>query len=217
MGRVADKVGMRFGRLVVVSEVPTARPKRWNCICECGAETQVSGSNLTNGNTSSCGCVWRERHRGSMIGRVFGRLSVVGNAESQRYGRACFAAYVCRCECGTEKTILGTSLRAGLVKTCGFGHGLTSRQISDQKRAHHLRRKEAISRAAPNDVLAFQALRKAAAHLSSQTGVQHHVDHVVPLVSDLVCGLHVAANFEIIPAAQNIRKRNRFWPDMAEA
>lgn len=46
------------------------------------------------------------------------------------------------------------------------------------------------------------------------TGVQHSVDHVVPLNHPLVCGFHRVANFEVVPLAANIRKSNNRWPDM---
>ena len=47
-------------------------------------------------------------------------------------------------------------------------------------------------------------------------GVKHHVDHIVPLQSKIVCGLHCEANLRVIPATTNIRKGNREWPDMPE-
>lgn len=46
------------------------------------------------------------------------------------------------------------------------------------------------------------------------TRVNWHVDHVVPLRSKIVCGLHCEHNLAVIPADQNHRKSNRYWPDM---
>lgn len=45
-------------------------------------------------------------------------------------------------------------------------------------------------------------------------GFKWHVDHVVPLQSNTVCGLHVEHNLQVIPGADNLSKGNRLWPDM---
>lgn len=45
----------------------------------------------------------------------------------------------------------------------------------------------------------------------------HDVDHIVPLVSSRVCGLHCEANLQYLPSAENQAKRNFYWPDMPEA
>jgi hypothetical protein len=53
-----------------------------------------------------------------------------------------------------------------------------------------------------------------AAGISMLTGDWYHVDHIVPLKSKLVCGLHCEQNMRVLEGVENARKGNRHWPDM---
>lgn len=61
-----DLSGMKFGRLLVISEAPETKSKsgaiihNWNCICTCGNNCIKNSGNLLHGDTKSCGCLHSE-------------------------------------------------------------------------------------------------------------------------------------------------------------
>jgi hypothetical protein len=59
--RFLNLIGTKYGRLTVLKRSSNSGSRiSWDCSCECGRETVVSGSNLRSGNSRSCGCLQQE-------------------------------------------------------------------------------------------------------------------------------------------------------------
>lgn len=103
----------------------------------------------------------------------------------------------------------------GIKAVSSSGKAYTRRPPEvEQEKA--VRRKRAKASATPSwaNIELIREIYRLCQEITSETGLQHHVDHLVPLKSDFVCGLHVEHNLRIVPATENLRKHNRTWPDM---
>lgn len=73
-----------------------------------------------------------------LIGKQFGRLTVIKQIESLNHR----SRFLCSCECGNTKKVLGQNLLSGHVKSCGCLHSEISRKriekynSSDGREAH---------------------------------------------------------------------------------
>lgn len=76
-------------------------------------------------------------------------------------------------------------------------------------------RRERFKMACPEwqDLSELEEIYLEAQRLTFETGVKHHVDHIIPINNHNVCGLHVLANLRVITAKENIRKSNKFDPE----
>lgn len=92
MAAVRDLTGKKYGRLTVLRYAGRNKHNQplWDCLCDCGKSSTVRGSNLTTGQTQSCGCLCKERGReahtkhGHMVGRVGSRTHKSWNMMLQR-------------------------------------------------------------------------------------------------------------------------------------
>jgi hypothetical protein len=127
-----DLIGQKFGKLTVISKngykvrSNNDRQVVWNCLCECDNIHLASTSLLCNGHVTSCGCIRKGKTIENLAGKTFGELTVVSFHE-RRDNRT---FWLCKCSCGTEKSLDAHHLKSGNSKSCGcrsrgWKHGLT--------------------------------------------------------------------------------------------
>lgn len=118
MGKAIDLTGQRFGRLTVIAKAEkpkgsTSTSLFWLCKCDCGTEKIISGNVLRQGKAQSCGCYNKDTHAAKFIdltGKTFGKLTVIKKVPRPENLKSAGAYWLCKCECGNEKIILGKSL-----------------------------------------------------------------------------------------------------------
>lgn len=107
------KPGMKFGHWEVIKfdHVNQHRIKYFLCKCDvCGTTKPVRGTALINGTSTACS---KKCSMGPAIGQRYGEWTVLNYDKSRpRY-------YICRCSCGTEKSVFGSTLINGISKSCG--------------------------------------------------------------------------------------------------
>ena len=116
-------IGKRFGNLTVVS---LARKigyiKYFNCVCDCGSNHTISFTNMCskkrNEEKHCIKCKPKEDIQ-SHIGKKYGGWFVVSFIESKKVGSQLYHYYLCRCECGLEKSVQLGNLKRGLSNGCG--------------------------------------------------------------------------------------------------
>ena len=78
--------------------------------------------------------------------------------------------------------------------------------------AHQAKRRAKQLQATPSwaNLKDIERIYIVASNISKSTKIKHHVDHIVPLQGENICGLHTFNNLCIIPAKMNLQKGNTF-------
>jgi len=129
--RGEDLTGKRFGKLIVwgIDEPHYTssgkRLKQWKCRCDCGNEISALHQALKQGEITSCGCnakryqMNERKYPKDLSGLRFGRLTVLERRDNKSAKEPYMHAYLCRCDCGTEKVVSRVALLNGSTKSCG--------------------------------------------------------------------------------------------------
>ena len=112
-----DIIGQRFGALTALDyEINKYGTYMYRCICECGRIQKVTRSRLKRGKTTKCAfCEKRKIDVEDIVGEKFGQLVVLSYShfeDGQRF-------YLCRCDCGKERTVARSYLLSKSTTTCG--------------------------------------------------------------------------------------------------
>ena len=118
MGKIINEIGNKYGRLTVISKSDQTKSRHtyWNCLCDCGNMTTVSGTNLRTGKVISCGCAHKFARLEDLVGQNFGELTVIEldiNTQDER------TRWKCKCACGNIISVRANHLKNNLITNCG--------------------------------------------------------------------------------------------------
>ena len=134
MGNLIDLTGLKFGKWTVLGRDTSVHKKNiyWKCICECGTVRSVAGTSLRSGISVSCGCERDEKTSKrtearveDLTGKRFGMWTVLQRDPLISTTSKRGARWICKCDCGKIKSVLGYSLKNGSSVSCGCENGKT--------------------------------------------------------------------------------------------
>ena len=122
-------IGGKYGKLTILKRAPVSPGglAKWICECECGNITEVAGTQLRSGRTTSCGCEKYNRLINE-IGNRYGNLLVLEICGGRDNGGA---LWECQCDCGNIVQVRGEALRSGHTKSCGCVKSWKEKEISE--------------------------------------------------------------------------------------
>jgi len=146
-------------------------------------------------------------------GKKYSRLTVLSYDGADKFGNA---KWLCLCDCGNHKSVVGMSLRKSLVQSCGcYRKEKSAQTLANMNFRHGLSRTKAYkTHYATKHMVAKRKQMPAWADEQKIKDIYanrpdgYHVDHIIPLQGELVSGLHVENNLQYLTPKENFSKHN---------
>ncbi len=112
-------IGSRYNRWLVLADA--GRDAKSNklvlCQCDCGTQKTHQLGSLIRGDSFECKKCRMDRHNKitDIVGQKFGNSTVISRIENSRGNES---QYLVKCDCGTERRVLGYRLKALKTKSC---------------------------------------------------------------------------------------------------
>jgi len=126
--------------------------------------------------------------------------AIASGEKTYSTGKPCIAGHISERDTTSGLCLICRRLRDKRLRSLGFGRNKFERR--------------ALVKWA--DLSKIKAIYSERDTRNAQGSIRWNVDHIVPLRSKLVCGLHNEHNLAVIPSIDNSRKSNKYWPDMPE-
>lgn len=117
------KIGSKLFRWTILERISKNGRVYYRCQCDCGTIKDVRADHLKAGKSKSCGCLQKEIvaqvNSIDLTGQQFGEWAVLGPGERPESNNQKGSFWLCRCKCGTTKSISSHNLRNGRSQSCG--------------------------------------------------------------------------------------------------
>ena len=148
-------------------------------------------------------------------GGRYGRLVILREDGRDKYKNT---KWLCACDCGNTKSVLGMNLRKGMTTSCGCTQKeKASKSLCEMNFKHGLSRTKAYkTHYATKHMVAKRKQMPAWADEQKIKDIYankpngYHVDHIIPLQGKLVSGLHVDNNLQYLTPSENCSKQNHY-------
>lgn len=157
----------------------------------------------------------------NLIGKKFGRWEVLSRDLSIAGKAGKHVKWLCKCECGVERSVSGVCLTQNNSYSCGclqrelvtsrntkhglYGTKVYENYISSIKRARRLR---ATPKWANLDKIR---------EIYRNCPIGYEVDHIIPLCCKQACGFHCESNLQYLTPKDNQSKKNKLPIELESA